>query len=124
MSNSSSLLVCVNCCDGSPVSCVRVEYEGVVSDVIQRVCYVRALYHVDCFAVEAFAGTNQLERATKINKVLKSGCGSEQKPLKLKFHNGTILGGCNIISSLLPVCSIPIVNPTYVVKETVSHKDS
>ena len=60
-----------------------------MSDVIQRVCYVRALYHVDCFAVEAFAGTNQLEHATKINKVLKSGCGSEQKPLKLKFHNGT-----------------------------------
>lgn len=106
MSNSSSLLVCVNCCDGSPVSGVRVEYEGIVSDVIQRVCYVRALYHVDCSAVEAFAGTNQLEHATKINKVLKSGCGSEQNPLKLKFHNGTILGD-NIISFVLPVCSIP-----------------
>ena len=78
-----------------------------MSDVIQKVCYVRVLYHVDHSAVEAFAGTNRLEHATK---VLESGCSSQQNPLKLKFNNGTynfFLGGYYLFCSAC-ICSIPI----------------
>ena len=80
-----SLLVYVDCCDGTQVNCVRIKRDEVVSEVIQKVHDKRAMYSVDSFAVEAFSGSSPLQQIAKMEEVLKSGCGSEKNPLKLKF---------------------------------------
>ena len=88
----ATLVVYVDCMDKSPVDVIRIEHDGFVSEVIEQVRNKRALYHVDCLAVEAFSGDNQLPHTTRINEVLESGCGSEENPLKLKFCKCITIG--------------------------------
>ena len=96
MSNSSKILVYVDCSDGTPVDGVRVESDGIVGEVIKKVRDMRAMYHVDCSKVKVFSGSTQVLPGERIEKVLANDSGggcSDQNPLKLEFRKYACLTG-------------------------------